>query len=313
MKSKNGIIGFAIGDTLGVPVEFKTREELKENPVKDMIGYGTYKVPKGTWSDDTSMTLATMDSIIKEGKINTNDIADRFLSWFRNAEYTATGKVFDIGRTTIQSLAKYELKLDNAVNCGCNGEYDNGNGSLMRMLPVAYYIYYNKITDDRNIYNIVGNVSSITHSHSISVLGCYIYVRFVLELLNGKNKFQAYQNIQKLDYSYFYDYSVSTYYRILYRNINELKEDEIKSSGYIVDTLEATMWLFLNSDDYNTTVLKAVNLGNDTDTIGACVGGLAGIYYGIENIKDEWKNNLLRYNYIIELSNKFDEVISRME
>ncbi len=307
IKSENGIVGFAVGDALGVPAEFKSREELIQNPVTQMLGYGSHQVPKGCWSDDTSMTLATMDSIIKKGTIDTNDMAYRFLEWFRNAEYTATGEVFDIGRTTLQALAKYELKLDEASACGGNCEYDNGNGSLMRMLPLAYYIYNNKIVDDKKIYDLVRDVSSITHSHPISVLGCYIYVRFILELLNNNNKFQAYKNIQKLDYNCFYDYAISKYYRILERNIQELKEEDISSSGYVVSTLEATMWIFLNSNDYNTTILKAVNLGDDTDTVGACTGGLLGIYYGVDNIKTEWKKKLLKYNYIIELCNRFDE------
>ena len=308
MKSSDGIIGLAIGDALGVPVEFKTREELKKYPITDMIGYGTYKVPMGAWSDDTSMTLATIDSIIQQGKIDTNDIADRFLNWYRKAEYTATGIVFDIGRTTIQALAKYELKLDIASNCGCNGEYDNGNGSLMRMLPIAYYIYYKRITDDKRIYEIVRDVSSITHSHTISILGCYIYVRYALELLNKKDKIQAYKNIKQLDYSFFNDYEISKYYRILEGNIQEVKEKDISTSGYVVSTLEATLWLFLNSKNYNNTILTAVNLGNDTDTVGACTGALAGIYYGQENIKTEWKMNLLKYDYIKDLCDMFDEV-----
>ena len=183
-KSGNGIIGFVVGDVLGVPVEFISREELRKNPVTDMKGFGTYNQPLGTWSDDTSMTLATMDSIINKKIIDTDDMANRFIKWFREAEYTATGKVFDIGRTTLQALAKFELKLDRAENCGGIDEYSNGNGSLMRMLPIAYYIYYKNIQDEETIYNIVKRVSSITHAHEISILGCYIYVKFTLELLN---------------------------------------------------------------------------------------------------------------------------------
>lgn len=311
MKSCNGIIGFAIGDALGVPVEFKSRQELKANPVTDMMGYGTYNVPLGNWSDDTSMTLATIESIIKTGQINTNDIADRFLNWFRNAEYTATGKIFDIGRTTLQALAKYELKLDVASNCGQTGEMDNGNGSLMRMLPVAYYIYYKEITDDKQIYEIIRDVSSITHAHPISVLGCYIYVKFILELLKGTDKIQAYKNIQQLDYSYFDDYILSKYYRILENNIQDVTEHYISSCGYVVSTLEAVLWLFLNANDYDTTVLKAVNLGEDTDTIAACAGGLAGLYYGIDNIKQNWRDDLLRYDYIMKLCDMFDEKLNK--
>ncbi len=313
IKSSNGIVGFAIGDALGVPAEFKSRAELKLNPITDMIGNGTYNVPTGTWSDDTSMTLATIDSIIFMQDIKVNDMANRFLDWFRNAKYTATNEMFDIGRTTLQALAKYELKLNDASNCGENNEYSNGNGSLMRMLPIAYYIYYKNVTDNEEIYNIVKQVSSITHAHEISILGCYIYVNFVLELLDGKDKAEAYNNIQKLDYSMFSSDTVERYSRILKDNIQNVDEENISSSGYVVSTLEATLWLFLNSNDYNTTILKAVNLGEDTDTVAACTGGMLGIYYGIESIKDSWKQTLKRYDYIISLCNEFDKIINKQK
>ena len=139
-KILDGIIGFAIGDALGVPAEFKSRNELKINPIVDMIEGGAHNQEKGTFSDDTSMTLATMDSIISKKVIDTEDLAIKFVDWYRKSEYTATGKIFDIGDTTRQALAKFELKIDKAVNCGGVGEYDNGNGSLMRLLPIVYYI-----------------------------------------------------------------------------------------------------------------------------------------------------------------------------
>ena len=311
-KIVDGIVGFAIGDALGVPVEFKSREQLKENPIKDMIGYGTYNMPAGTWSDDTSMTLATIHSIIEKGAIDTNDMVNKFLKWIRKAEYTATNETFDIGRTTLQALAKYELKQDDAVNCGGSGEYDNGNGSLMRMLPIVYYIYYKQIKDDMKIYELVRNVSSITHSHEISILGCYIYTRYCLLLLEGKDKLGAYEDIQKLDYSMFSEYAINKYSRLLNSNIAEVSENDISSSGYVVSTLEAVMWLFLNADDYNITILKAVNLGEDTDTVGAIAGGLLGIYYGIDSIKDSWKKTLKRYDYIADLCDKFDKIINNI-
>lgn len=310
MKSKNGIIGVAVADALGVPVEFKSRKELKKNPITDMIGNGTYNMPKGTWSDDTSMTLATIDSIIQKGNIDTNDIADKFLNWFRKSEYTATGKTFDIGRTTLQALAKYELKIDVANNCGEDDEYSNGNGSLMRMLPIAYYCF-SKQLKDKEILELVKEVSSITHKHEVSILGCYIYVKFAIELLNGNNKELAYQNIKRLKYDLFEKCNIQRYERIIENDIKIYSEDEIKSTGYVVDTLEAVLWLFLNFNDYNKTVLKAINLGDDTDTVGACVGGLAGIYYGIENINTEWKSNLIKYDYIVNICNKFDEILEK--
>lgn len=306
---KNGVIGFAIGDALGVPAEFKSRTELKLNPIIDMIGDGTYNVPAGTWSDDTSMTLATIDAIISTKTIDVNTMASKFLDWFRNAEYTATNEVFDIGRTTLQALAKYEMNLEDASSCGANNEWSNGNGSLMRMLPIAYYIYYKHITNNEEIYNIVKQVSSITHAHEVSILGCYIYVRYVLELLDGIDKIKAYKDIQQLDYGMFSSSTIDKYSKILQKNIQNVDEENISSNGYVVSTLEATLWLFLNSNDYNTTILKSVNLGEDTDTVAACTGGILGIYYGIESIKDTWKQYLKKYDYIVNLCDKFDKTI----
>ena len=307
MKVKNGIIGFVVGDTIGVPVEFNSRERLLLNPVTEMLEYGTHNMPKGCWSDDTSMTLATMDSIIKCKEINTNDMADRFIKWYRNGEYTATGIMFDIGTTTKQALIKYQRGIDIASKCGGEREYDNGNGSIMRMLPIAYYCYL-KSLEDTEILKIVKEVSSITHRHQISILGCYIYVRLAMELLKGKELLQAYQEIKKLDYSYFTEDTIYKYERILNNDIGLYNINDISSNGYIVSTLEAVIWTLINSKSFNETIIKAINLGEDTDTVGACVGGLAGIYYGIENIKQKWKDNILRYDYIINMCKEFEKI-----
>ena len=181
----------------------------------------------------------------------------------------------------------------------------------MRILPIAYYIYYKRIKDDNIIYEIVRDVSSITHAHEISILGCYIYVRYCLLLLDGKDKFQAYKELQQLNYEMFSEYSVSKYNRILQGNIASALEADISSSGYVVSTLEAVMWLFLNAEDYNTTILKAVNLGDDTDTVGAITGGLLGIYYGSINIRANWKTTLKNCMYLIDLCNEFNNILER--
>ena len=311
MKVESGIIGFVIGDTMGVPVEFNSREELLLKPITEMLEYGTHNMPKGCWSDDTSMTLATMDSIIKCKEINTNDMADKFIKWYRNGEYTATGIMFDIGTTTQQALVRYQRGIDIASKCGGEREYDNGNGSLMRMLPIAYYCYL-KGLEDTEILKIVKEVSSITHRHPISILGCYIYVRLAIELLKEKELLQAYQEIKKLDYSYFPEDTIYKYERILNNDIGLYNIHDISSNGYIVSTLEAVIWSLINSKSFNEAIIKAINLGEDTDTVGACVGGLAGIYYGIENINQKWKDNILRYDYIINICKEFEKVINKL-
>ena len=158
-KLEDAMYGFVIADALGVPAEFKSRNSLSMHPVRDMVGYGTHNVPEGTWSDDTSMVLATQDSINTNEKIDYKDIMDKFASWYKKGEYTTDGNVFDIGGTTSMAIRNYTYGTD-PLKCGGTSERDNGNGSLMRMLPVAYYIYDNGLSDER--VEIISNVSSLT-------------------------------------------------------------------------------------------------------------------------------------------------------
>ena len=131
-KVYDGIIGLAIGDALGVPVEFKSRQEIAENPVVSMREYGTHNQPIGTWSDDTSLTLALIDSIIEKNKIDYVDIMDRFSNWLMYNDYTARGEVFDVGNATSRAIMNYGRGID-PLECGGISEYENGNGSLMRI------------------------------------------------------------------------------------------------------------------------------------------------------------------------------------
>ena len=266
-KLKDAIYGLAVGDALGVPFEFKERLTFYCN---DMIGNGTHKQPIGTWSDDTSMTLATCDSIKNFGSINCDDIRGRFEKWLFNNQYTPFGKVFDCGFTCSEAIYNKE---------GSNDIMSNGNGSLMRILPLAFIP---GISDEQ-----IKDVSAITHAHDISKEGCLIYMRIAQGLINGNN-------LSKLIDKIVYENSI--YKRLRY--INSIQENQIKSTGYIVDTLEAAIWCILHTDNYKDCVLKAVNLGGDTDTIAAVAGGLAGIIYGYNNIPMEWINNLQAKNII---------------
>lgn len=311
IDSKNGIIGLAIGDAMGVPLEFCMREKLIKSPTTEMIGYGSHDVPKGSWSDDTSMTLCLIDSINNNGYINLKDIQNNFVKWVEDEEYTPTGKRFDIGRTCLQAIMNYERGIEPEL-CGLDNEYSNGNGSLMRILPLTYYCYAKKM-NDYEIYKCVKNISSLTHRHEISLLGCFIYVLYGIELLKGKSKEEAYNKIRNTNYSYFSNENIEKYDRILKNNISELNIDDISSSGYVIDTLEATLWCFTITNNYNDAIIKAINLGNDTDTIGACVGGLAGIYYGIDSINENWKKELLKYRYIEDMCNKYNDIINKSE
>ena len=303
-RFKNGIMGFIIGDAMGVPLEFKKRDLFKNNKVTDMISSDRVGA-KGVWSDDSSMVIATMKSIIdNKGKINYESIMDNFILWFLNKDFIAIDKAFGIGRATFLALGNYYNKrYEKITDCGMKGFNYNGNGSLMRILPIAYYCYYKKLNDDE-IYNLVKDVSSFTHSHEISILGCFIYVLLAIELLSGEEKENAYSNVRKYDYTKYFNLDIIKYYdRLLNNDISKLDVDSISSMGFVVDTLEAVIWCFMNNNSYDKCVIEAINLGNDSDTIGALVGGLSGIYYN--DINNKWLNGIKRKNYLLDLCNDF--------
>ena len=306
-KIVDAVIGHAVGDAMGVPTEFCIREKLQKKPITKMIGYGQHDVPAGCFSDDTSMELALIDSFINKDKFDYDDIMNNFYSWLHDSKYTATDKVFDAGRTCIQAIVNY-TKGQEPLDCGLKNENNNGNGSLMRILPVALYSHYKKI-DEKEIIKLTNDISSLTHAHEISKLGCYIYVRYIMYLLEGYSKIEAYDLIQKVDYSSYSKESLEKYNRILKDNIKKIPLDDISSSGYVVDTLEASLWCLLVHNNYEDTILEAINLGNDTDTIGAIVGSMAGILYGYNDIPKEWTDTLIRKDYILDLALEFEKKI----
>lgn len=309
MKVLDGVLGFAVGDSLGVPVEFVSREELSSNPVVDMEENGTHNQVKGTWSDDTSMLIATMDGIIECKEINYKKIMDNFCLWYSGKKYNPHDVLFDIGITTSVAINNY-INGKDINSCGVDGYYDNGNGSLMRILPLSYYFMENNISD-MEMSSIVNSLSSLTHAHSISCLGCYLYTRFIMFLLAGKSIKDSYLSLGNLDLSMYDLDTVSVYKRVLSGELIDLSVDKIKSSGFVVSTLEASLWCNLTSSSYSDAVLKAVNLGEDTDTVAALTGAIAGINYGVESIPKNWLDCLVKESYLEELSNNYQDVISK--
>lgn len=305
---KDALLGFATADALGVPIEFTKRNQGE--PLKEMVGFGSHPVPEGTWSDDTSMTIAAMDSIIDKKGIDYNDIMKRFLQWIQSAKYTATDEVFDMGIATRNALANFAYSNAEPTECGVKGFNENGNGSLMRILPFVFYAYENNMSEEE-VTKFINDASSLTHAHEISRLGCKIYTDYVFELLNGKDKIQALSELQDIDYSKYYSQeSIDYYKRILDGSIVNEPVDKIKSSGFVVDTLEAAIWCTINNDSYEDAVVKAINLGNDTDTVGAVTGSLNGLIYGAENIPNRWLKKLRKKDYLEKLSMNFEKTLN---
>lgn len=299
----NGLLGLCVGDALGVPVEFMSRAELSRHPVTDMMGYGTHQQPAGTWSDDSSLTFCLAESFC-DG-LDLHDAAERFCRWLDDGYWTPHGTVFDIGIATRQAILRLKSGI-NPIEAGGTDERSNGNGSLMRILPVAYVVRHLETPEQK--YALIHAVSALTHAHPRSQLACAIYVEIALRLLQGDSPQTAWKAVQQTIPAYYqhdpYSSELTHFSAILQENLADYQESRIHSSGYVVHTLEASVWCLLNSSSYAETVLKAVNLGDDTDTTGAVAGGLAGMYYGMEQIPSRWLETLVRKDEILDLARR---------
>ncbi|MGE5406916.1 MAG: ADP-ribosylglycohydrolase family protein [Methanosarcina sp.] len=266
-----------------------------------MTGYGTYDLPPGTWSDDSSMTFCLAEAL--KDDFDLNAIAQNFVSWYYKDFWTARGNVFDIGIATKKAIER----LANGERPETTGAYDeksNGNGSLMRILPLLFYLY-DKPIEMR--YEIIRQVSSITHAHIRSVIACFYYIEFAKQIFEGLDKFEIYDNLQTEIPEFLASVKVSTseitrFNRLLDENIYEFPEEEIKSDAYVLHTLESCIWCLMTTENFRDAVLKAVNLGEDTDTTGAVTGGLAGLLYGIDGIPHEWISQVARKDDIEKLA-----------
>lgn len=279
-KVYNGIMGLVVADALGVPVEFKKRDTFH---VTDMMGYGTYNQPPGTWSDDSSLTLATLESLGRLKHIDLDDIMGNFVKWLYHNEFTPYGEVFDVGGTTRRAIENYRF-LPNVQGCGERTEQSNGNGSLMRILPVAFIKFD---------FNNVVNISALTHAHGISTEACYLYTLLAQVAIHNVDLKTTIRNLGN------WIEVIPPFHRLPI--LETLTRDEIKSTGYVVDTLEAALWCVLKSNSYRECVLMAVNLGDDTDTVAAVAGGLAGLMYGVggdKGIPDDWIAQIAKKEWI---------------
>ena len=282
-----GIWGAIVGDALGVPVEFTSREERRRDPVTGMRGYGTHNQPPGTWSDDSSLLMCTVEQLAGH-KYFPEWLGILFESWVDFGYMTPDGLVFDIGNTTSAAIARIKQGVA-PEEAGGAGERDNGNGSLMRILPVAL-CYAGAPVEE--MLATAHSVSSLTHRHPRSQMACGLYCLMVKALLEGKEPPNAYQYMIAQGQLHYAAPPFANEHRHFARlfsgNIAEMPETEIASSGYVVHTLEASIWCLLNSSSFEETVLKAVNLGDDTDTTGCLAGGIAGVYWAVNSIPAEW-------------------------
>ena len=307
------MLGHAVADALGVPVEFRSRAELRRDPVVDMREYGTHNQPRGTFSDDTSMSIAALDAI-KGGVLDYLGVMKNFVSWYERGEYTSGGVTFDVGGSCSRAIRSF-MGSDGsrALGHGDSGEYTCGNGALMRIHPFALYAY-GKEEDTERRTRIIHDATSLTHAHPRCLMGSGIFSFILWELIRKPEKASVTRGAAKalLYYSGIGEASpeihkeIQTYKRAFSSlatvvGCESTAEEKIRSTGYVVDSLEAALWCVMSTNDYKSAVLRAVNLGDDTDTVAAITGALAGALYGVSGIPLEWLSALVGREMIEEM------------
>ena len=308
--NKDILLGTAIGDALGLPVQFLEREVVAKNPITTMEGLDQFNIPAGTWSDNTSLSFCLAESLCNGYDLN--DIINKFTKWMYEDYWTPANETFDINY--INYFAIVNLRNNGSPHVtGIDNKRGNRDGSLMRILPLVPYIL-NMGKEDR--FRIIGEVSSLTHRHPRSILACISLCEFAIQYINSQSIEKAYQAMQQtilqlLKKEMFIEEDIP-FKRLVGLSYEEFKAIEFKdihSKENVIDTFEASLWCIFNTTNYKDAVLKAVNLGDDANTVGAITGGLAGIIYGYDTIPPEWLEVLAKKDDIIELANKLDSIM----
>ena len=294
-KFSGTLLGLAIGDALGAAVEFKPRGTFKK--VTGMRGGGPHNLEPGYWTDDTSMALCLAESLIEQS-FNLELQLDKYVKWYQEGYLSSTGSCFDIGINTANSLTNYaktgELPPEK--------ERAAGNGSLMRLAPIPMY-YRNSF---KKAVKYSGESSLATHNNIMAVDACRFAGGLIQRLINSSNKSEAYKltAIKATTEELSLDSRVAG---AITGALEKESDEQIKSDGFVINSLEASLWSFINSSSFKEATLKAVNLGHDADTVGAITGQIAGAFYGQRDIPEDWIQQLALKETIFDIIDKLFE------
>jgi len=277
-RALGAFVGLAIGDALGAPVEFCRRDTFE--PVTGMRAGGYFKLPAGAWTDDTAMALCLAESLIEHPELDQKDLLDRFCLWADKGVNTSTGVCVGIGQNTLRVLGNYHRKGE--LLAPETRQKSDGNGAIMRLAPVAVRHWRNPSEAQR----IAELQSRTTHYSDLSAGACEALVSALCSLISG----DAWEQASEPDHADHWPASIKA---IVHENWNGRDRDSIHSTGFVVHTLEAAMWAVDTTSSFAAALLKAVNLGDDADSVGAVAGQLAGARYGLTGIPQNWLDVLI--------------------
>lgn len=292
-RYRGALLGLAVGDAVGTTVEFRPRGTFA--PITDMTGDGPFHLEAGQWTDDTSMALCLAASLVEQGEFDVRDQMDRYCAWMQHGYMSSTGTCFDIGVTTSRALQNY-LKSNDPYS-GSPDPRASGNGSLMRLAPVPMFYY----PDIAEAIHYSGESSRSTHAAPECIDACRYYALLLCHALAGQDKesLLAPPNLGTFDPPL-----APKIENIAQGSYRAKNRDRIVGNGYVVNSLEAAIWCFATTTNYQDAILTAANLGDDADTTAAICGQLAGAYYGVNSIPASWLAKLALRSEIEELADR---------
>ncbi|MBV6712495.1 ADP-ribosylglycohydrolase family protein [Paenibacillus chitinolyticus] len=291
------LAGLAAGDALGTAVEFSRPGTFK--PLRDMVGGGVFGLRPGQWTDDTSMALCLAESLLETGGFDPADQMNRYVSWFREGYMSSTGTCFDIGNATREALLLFERTGE--PFSGSSDPYSAGNGSIMRLAPVPMFY----AADPAAAVRFAVQSSRTTHGTAECLQACGLLACYLLAGLRGRSKTELLEPDAYREWMAAAGLELSGgLAEILGGSYRHKEPPAIKGSGYVVQSLEAALWAFDKSSNFEDGALLAVNLGDDADTTGAVYGQIAGAYYGYDGIPESWREKLAMRGEIEETARK---------
>lgn len=305
-RFRGSLLGLAIGDAMGAPVEFKSPGTFK--PVTTFQGGGNFGLNRGEWTDDTSLALCLAESLVECGGFSLADQLKRYRDWYLEGHLSCTGFCFDIGSTTRKALDAFEST--GKTDCGQKYPGSASNGSLMRLAPVPLAFSKNPV----QAIELSGESSKATHALTVCADACRYFGALIVGAVQGTSK-EALLSPMFSPVKQYWDESplVKEISDVANGSFRMKQPPEIRGGGYVKDSLEAALWAFASTDNFHDGCLAAVNLGDDADTTGAIYGQLAGVYYGIGGIPDEWVNGLAKQDLITGFADRLYELHEKIE
>jgi len=292
-QSRGCLLGLAVGDAVGTTVEFVPRGSFHR--ITDMVGGGPFHLKAGQWTDDTSMALCLATSLIEKKGFDPVDQMDRYWNWYKNGYMSSTGICFDVGNTVRFALDRYN-RTKNPFS-GSDSPYMAGNGSLMRLAPIPMFYF----PDPEKIIHFAGESSRTTHGALECIEACQLFAEMIYRAMLGQGKDQILFDTQvKISSPKIKAISDGDY--------SSKPINQVRGTGYVVESLEASLWCFYRTDSFEEAILQAANLGDDADTTAAVCGQIAGAFYGESGIPDTWLNQLHMQNEITELADQLLEI-----